>query len=179
MTKTDFYVEFYTEVPYLGDEFKLEAERRLRELTKAHSDIVGASVALENIVEAETPYRYQVRIIVYKRPNDIVVVKKDSEPMAALGEALDALEREVRETREKLDTTQYKRAQDTEDIVDELSAEEVYATYARDADPSELLRDGRTKLAAKLMVEEGFDEEAAYYAADQILSVAMKNVENR
>lgn len=178
MAKSDFYVEFHSEVPYIGDELRLEAERRLTEFAKGHSDITGASVALENIVEAETPYRYQVRIILYKRPQNIVVIKKDSEPMAALGNALDALERQVHETREKLDTTQYKRAQDTEEIVDELSADEIYAAYARDADPSDLLRDGRTKLAAKLMVEEGFDEEAAYYTADQILSIALKKTEN-
>jgi hypothetical protein len=97
--------------------------------------------------------------------------------MTALANALDTIERKVYETREKLGTTQFKRAQDAEKIADELSAEEVYATYAREADPSDLLRDGRTKLAAKLMVEEGFDEEAAYYAADQILRVAVERTE--
>lgn len=163
---------------YVGDELRLEAERRITELTEGRSDLIGASVALENIVEAETPYRYQVRIILYKRPEDIVVVKKEAEPMAALGSALDTLERQVHETREKLDTAHFKRAQDTEKIVDELSAEELYAAYARDADPAELLRDGRAKLATKLMVEEGFDEEAAYYAADEILSVALRRTEN-
>jgi vacuolar-type H+-ATPase subunit I/STV1 len=179
MGKSDFYVEFNIEVPNINDEFTLEAERRLRELTEGHTDIIGASVALENTVKAQTPYQYKVRIVVYKRPKNLVVIKKDSEPMTALRDALDTLEREVYETREKLGTAQFKRSQDSEKIVDELSAQEVYATYVRDADPSELIRDGRTKLASKLMVEEGLDEEAAYYAADQILSVAVENIENQ
>lgn len=177
MGKSDFYVQFNIEIPNIGDEFTGEAERRLRDLTEGHSDIIGASVALENIVKVQTPHRYKVRILLYKRPKNIAVTKKDSEPMTALANALDTVEREVYETREKLGTTQFKRAQDTEKIVYELSAEEVYATYARGIDPSELLRDGRTKLAAKLMVEEGFDEEAAYYAADQILRVAVERTE--
>jgi ribosome-associated translation inhibitor RaiA len=177
MGKSDFYVQFNIEVPNIGDEFTGEAERRLRELTEGHSDIIGASVALENIVKVQTPHRYKVRILLYKRPKNIAVTKKDSEPMTALANALDTVERKVYETREKLGTTQFKRAQDTEKIVYELSAEEVYATYTRGIDPSELLRDGRTKLAAKLMVEEGFDEEAAYYAVDQILRVAVERTE--
>lgn len=179
MGKSDFYVEFNIEVPTVGDEFRLEAERRLRELTEGHSDIIGASVALENTVKAQTPQQYKVRIVLYKRPKNLAVIKKDSEPMTALRDALDTLEREVYEIREKLRTAQFKRSQDTEKIVYELSADEVYATYARDADPSELLRDGRTKLAAKLMVEEDLSEEAAYYAADQILSVAVEYTENQ
>ena len=179
MGKSDFYVGFYIGAPGIGDEFRHEAERRLKELTEGHSDIIGASVAVENIVKAQTPHRYQVRVFVYKRPKDIVVTKQDSAPMAALGNALDALERKVYESREKLGTTQFKRAQDSEKIVYELSAAEVYATYARDADPSELIRDSRTKLAAKLMVEAGLVQDAAYYAADQIMQVAMEKIEER
>ena len=60
-----------------------------------------------------------------------------------------------------------------------MSAAEVYATYARDTDPSELIRDSRTKLAAKLMVEAGPVQDAAYYAADQIMQVAMEKIEER
>ena len=177
MGKSDFYVQFNIEVPNLQDEFAREAERRLRELTEGQSDIIGASVALENIVKAQTPHRYKVRILLYKRPTNIAVTKKDAEPMTALANALDTIERKVYESREKLGTTQFKRAQDSEKVVHELSAEEVYASYARNADPSELIADGREKLAARLMVEEGFDEEAAYFAADQILSVAVRNIE--
>lgn len=179
MGKSDFYVQFNIEVPGIGDEFTREGERRLEELTEGRSDIIGASVALENIGKAQTPHRYKVRILLYKRPKNIVVTKKDSEPLTALTNALDTMERKVHEIREKLDTTPFKRAQDTGKIIDELSAEEVYATYARDADPAELLREGREKLAARLMAEEGFDEAAAYYAADQMIRVATENLENQ
>lgn len=62
---------------------------------------------------------------------------------------------DTNEMREKLDTAQFKRAQDTERVICELSAQEVYGTYMKDADPVDMLNDGHTKLAAKLMVEEG------------------------
>lgn len=179
MGKSDFYVEFNIEVPNSSDEFTLEAERRLRELAEGHSDIIGASVALENTVKAQTPYQYKVRIVVYKRPKNLAVIKKDSEPMTALRDALDTLERNVYEIREKLNTAQFKRAQDSEKIIYELTAQEVYATYMKGADPADVLNDGRTKLAARLMVEEGLDEEAAYYAADQIMRVAVESTENQ
>jgi hypothetical protein len=49
----------------------------------------------------------------------------------------------------------------------------------KDADSVDILNDGHTKLAAKLMVEEGLDEEATYYVADQIMPVVIENTENQ
>jgi len=43
-------------------------------------------------------------VFVYKGPKDMVVTKQDSAPMTAPGNALDALERMVYESREKLGT---------------------------------------------------------------------------
>lgn len=175
MGSLDFYVDFNIETPNVEDEFSLEAEGKLRELASAHSDLIGASVSLERIVKTETSYLYRVRIVVYKRPEDIAIVKKDSEPMIALRNALDSLEKEIRESREKLAQTDPHREEDVNTVSEELSAEEVYATYAKGQKPEELLRKGRTELASTLMVKEGLNQEAAYFAADQILSVAEKN----
>jgi len=84
---------------------------------------------------------------------------------------------DTNEIREKLDTAQFKHTQDTEKVICELSAQEVYGTYMKDADPVDILKDEHTKLDAKLMVEEGLDEEATYYAADQIMPVVIENTE--
>ena len=92
MANTDFYVDFNIEVPNIQDEFALVAERQLRSLASEHSDLVGAAVSLESIVKTETPYLYQVRIVVYKRPEDIAVIEKNVEAMIALKDALQSLE---------------------------------------------------------------------------------------
>jgi len=175
MGSLDFYVDFNIEVPNVEDDFTFEAEQQLRNLAADHSDIVGASVSLENIVKAETPYLYQVRIVAYKRPEDIAVIQKDSKPMTALRNALEALEEKVRTSREKLVQRDSHQSEDIERIYYEQSADEVYATYAKNQKPVDVIRKNRTEIASELMVKEGLTEEAAYFAADQILSVAQKS----
>jgi hypothetical protein len=177
MGSTDFYVDFNIEVPNMQEEFTLEAERELRSLASEHSDIVGAAIALESIVKAETQYLYQVRIVVYKRPEDIVIIEKDSEPMIALRNALEALGKKVRASREKLRQDDSHRSEQIDTIFYELSADEVYATYAKNQKPKDVIHKDRTEIASELMVEKGLTEEAAYFAADQILFVAQKNTE--
>jgi TPP-dependent 2-oxoacid decarboxylase len=177
MGSTDFYVDFNIEVPNIQAEFALEAEQQIRSLTADHSDIVGAAVSLESIVKTATPYLYQVRIVVYKRPEDIAIIEKDSEPMIALRNALEALEKKVRVSRKKLSQSDSHRSEQIDTIFYELSADEVYATYAKNQKPTDVIHKSRTEIASELMVEKGLTEEAAYFAADQILFVAQKNTD--
>lgn len=174
MGSLDFYVDFNVEDPNVGEDFNLEAEQRLRSLASGHSDLIGASVSLEKLVEAESPYLYQVRIALYKRPKDIAVIEKESEPMTTLKNALDALEGKVRQSREKMAQVESRRAGANDAVSQELSAEEVYATYYKDQDPAEILRKDRMEIASALMVDEGLNQESAYFAADQILQVAQE-----
>jgi hypothetical protein len=172
MGSADFYIDFNVEVPNMGAEFNREAERQLRELAADQSDLVGAAVSLERIVKAETSYLYQVRIVVYKRPQDLAVVKQDSDPMNTLREALEALEEMVSDSREKLEERDTRNQDKTEAIYYERTANEVYAAYAEQWDPQDIVNMDRTEIASRLMVEEGLTEEAAYFAADQILRIA-------
>lgn len=98
----DFTFEFLSEIEYPDDEMRTEAERRLRELTEGHSDITGASVAIEEVTSDTTPHLYEARVIIYIRPENLVAVEKGPEPMPALRSALSAVERRVREQRTKL-----------------------------------------------------------------------------
>lgn len=50
-----------------------------------------------------------------------------------------------------------------------LTPGEIYDTYMENADPEEIIRAGRTEIASRLMAEHGLENDAAYYAADQIL----------
>ncbi len=99
----DFNFEFYAGVPHVGVDLQDEAERRLRDLAAGHSDITGASVAVEEQARGEDlPHFYRVRVVAYTRPNNVVAVEKGETIETGLRGALDAVERQVREKREKL-----------------------------------------------------------------------------
>lgn len=99
-----FSFEFRSEValPELGAMLRLEAERRLRELARGHSDIIGAAVALEELARAPTQSRYLARVVTYARPQSVASVQKGATPTEALEGALGAVERQVREMRDRL-----------------------------------------------------------------------------
>jgi hypothetical protein len=61
----------------------------------------------------------------------------------------------------------------------ELSAQEIYDSYAPGADPADLVGQSRIELATRLRVEEGLKQEDAYYAADQMLAFARLRMEAR
>lgn len=172
MGSSDFYIDYNIEVSDVGDAFKRETEQRLRELASDHSDIIGAAVALERAADTQTYDLYRVRIVVYKRPQDIVVTKQDEDPMVTLKDALDALEAQVRSSREKLSQREPHRDSQIQSVYYDLTAEEIYATYVRDWGPDEILEMDRTEIIRHLMVEEGLTEDAADFAADQILRYA-------
>jgi ribosome-associated translation inhibitor RaiA len=172
MGSSDFYVDYNIEVSEVGDEFKRETEQRLNELGAAHSDMIGAAVALEKVADTQTYDVYRVRIVIYKRPQDIVVTKEDPDPLVALRDALDTLEKQVRTSREKLAQQDTHRDSEIETVYYDLSAEEIYATFAKGWQPEEVLQMDHTEIASRLMVEQGLTQDAADFAADQILLVA-------
>lgn len=102
MEAKDFAFEFYSEVPGLSDDLKGETEERLRKLAQGHSDLVGADVALEPLAQRELPYLYRARVVVYIRPANLAATEQADTVEGALKGALAAVERQVREHREKL-----------------------------------------------------------------------------
>ena len=172
MGSSDFYIDYNIEVSDVGEAFKRETELRLRELASPHSDVIGAAVALEKVVDTQTYDVYRVRIVVYKRPQDTVVTKQDPDFMVALKEALDALEEQVRASREKLAQGDPHRDSEIESVYYDLSADEIYATYAKGWQPEDVRSMDHTQIASRLMVEHGLTQDAADFAADQILLVA-------
>src|SRR5215213_2286290 len=172
MGSSDFYIDYNIEVSDVGEEFKRETEQRLRVLESSHSDMIGAAVALEKVADTQTYDVYRVRIVVYKRPQDIVVAKQDADPMVTLRDALDTLEEQVRASRKKLSQKDTHRDSQIESVYYELSADEIYATYAKGWQPEDVLRMDHTEIASRLMVEQGLTQDAADFAADQIILVA-------
>jgi len=172
MGSSDFYIDYNIEVSEVSDEFRRETEQRLMELASSHSDMIGAAVALEKTVNTQTYDLYRVRIVIYKRPQEIVVTKEDEDPMVTLKDALDAIEAQVRASREKLAQPDTHRDSQIESVYYDLSADEIYATYAKGWQPEDVLQMNHTEIASRLMVEQGLTQDAADFAADQILLVA-------
>ena len=177
MGSSDFYIDYNLEVSGVPNEFKRETEERLQELASSHSDIVGAAVALEKTVDTQSYDVHRVRIVLYKRPQDIAVSKQDPAPMVALREALDALEEQVRSSREKLAQRNPHRDNQIESVYYDLSAEEIYATYAKGWQPDEVLEMERDEIARHLIMEHGLSQDAADFAADQILLAAARIID--
>lgn len=172
MGNIDFHFEFYSEVENLPEELKNEAGQRLSALTEDRNDMVGASVAIEDIAGDVDAYLYQARIVVYIKPENITVIEKEDTPEAALKEALATIEKRVREAREKRRRPWQQPEEATRSPVYELTPKEMYASYAEGADPQALIDQGQAKIAARLITEEQMGKEAAYYAAEVILEHA-------
>jgi ribosome-associated translation inhibitor RaiA len=179
MSRLDFHIEFHGERTNLSNALKEEAETRLRALAADRNDLIGASIGVEELAQEETPHIYQARVVAYIRPENIVAVEKAGALDIALKGALEAVERQVRQRREKFQT----QWQPTEEGVDagvyQLSAREIFDTYVDQADMTELLDRPRTDIATELMARAGLDQEAAYYAADEILIYAQESVERK
>jgi ribosome-associated translation inhibitor RaiA len=99
MEHNEFPIEFDLEVPDLAGELRQEAEQRLQALSKGHTDLIGASVALDQPAHGKTGFIYQARIVVYMRQENVYSSEKQETIEGALKGALGAIERQVRERR--------------------------------------------------------------------------------
>ena len=105
MSMLEFDFEFYSEIPDPDDAFRGEAEKRLLALTEGHDDLIGASVTMEELTGEATPHRYEATVVVFKRPDNVAATEKAETPEGALKGALSAVERQVRELRDRLRET--------------------------------------------------------------------------
>lgn len=104
MSELDFTIEFNSEglSKQVEDAMFSEADQRLRDLAGDHDDLRGAAINVRRPAKAETSFIFEVTTAVYARPEQIAATQKDSDPVLALKDALTAVERQVREKREKL-----------------------------------------------------------------------------
>ncbi len=108
MTQKEFNFDYefqnkLGEIGDLEDKLRREADTRLRKLAQGHTDLTGASVILEREdQDATTMHQIRARVVAYTRPEYIAGVEKADTAQGALKGALDAVERQVRQKREKL-----------------------------------------------------------------------------
>jgi ribosome-associated translation inhibitor RaiA len=174
MGNSDFYIDYNIDVNNVSDRFKSETEQHLRKLAAAHSDIVGAAVAVEKVADTQTYDMHRVRIVVYKRPQDVVVTTQDPDPMIALREVLETLEEQIRTSREKLSERNPHRDSQIESVYYNLTAEEIHATYTKGWKADEILEMDRDEIVRHLLVNHDLTPDAADFAADQILLAAAR-----
>jgi ribosome-associated translation inhibitor RaiA len=99
MNQTYFPIEFHTEVSKLASQAEPEARQRLHDLGQGHQDITGAAVAVEPLADDGATFEAQVTL--YMRPENISASEKAEAPQIALKGALSAIERQVRQERDK------------------------------------------------------------------------------
>lgn len=104
MDFVEFPIEFQSSVT-INEALQEEIEKRLLHLSGSHKDMTGAAIAITEPGKADTAFLYQARIVVYTRPNDVVAVKQSDTVEGALKGAVEAVERQIREQRDKLRET--------------------------------------------------------------------------
>jgi len=78
-------------------------EQKMDKIMKGHHDVTSAMVDITDPAKGEgLPSMYQVNVTLYARPNNIAAIKKNDDVKAALRDSLDAVERQIREKRERL-----------------------------------------------------------------------------
>lgn len=102
MDNPNFDFEFYSEVPDPNDALRGMALTRLEALAADRRDMIGASVALEDISNENTPNRFKARIVAYTKPKNVAATEKGPSSEQALKGAIEAIERQVHQEREKM-----------------------------------------------------------------------------
>ena len=103
MENTEFPIDFHSDLEGPNSAYYGEVEHRIRALARGHTDVTGAAVSLEKPVQGrETSPLFEASVVVYLRPANVAAVEKADGPLTALQGALDAVERQVREQRDKL-----------------------------------------------------------------------------
>jgi ribosome-associated translation inhibitor RaiA len=64
--------------------------------------MTGASMTVSQLAHAESPHAFRASITVYMRPNNMHAEEKGENLEGVVKEALDSLERRIRERRNKL-----------------------------------------------------------------------------
>jgi ribosome-associated translation inhibitor RaiA len=124
MYTKEFDYQFFNDTDQPDAPLQEEARVQLLELAGDHNDMVGASVALEELSSSVSPHRYRARVIAFVRPENIAATEKAEDIEAALNGALDAVARQVREKRARLRDEQRKASVQEAAYKPPLSSEE-------------------------------------------------------
>lgn len=97
-----FDFEFLNQTNQPDAELYELAYQEITGVAEGHTDIVGASVSMDELSSGETPHAYQARVVLYVRPDHIAATEVEPSALEALQRALDATIKQVRDKRDKL-----------------------------------------------------------------------------
>lgn len=103
MDELDFTIELNAQGLDQRTEYALftEAEGRLKMMAEGHQDMTGAAINIREAGKGEQTFLYEATVAVYIKPAQIAATNKDPDPVVATRQALDAVERQIRQRREK------------------------------------------------------------------------------
>ena len=101
MDAPEFPIEINSESEAYTPDLQEKTFERLEQLKGDHTDMVGAAVTVNEIAKGEDA-RFEFKVVVYTRPDRVVASEKSNNIRTAMKGALDAMERQIREKREKL-----------------------------------------------------------------------------
>ena len=97
-----FDFEFLNQTNLQDEDLYALAYEEITGITEGHTDIVGASVSIEELSSGTTPHAFKVRVVIYIRPENIAATEVKPSALEALQQALKAAIRQVREKRDRL-----------------------------------------------------------------------------
>lgn len=95
-------VELHIDDIRLPKAVRTRIDRRVDKWIKGHRDITGASIAVREESGANTAHAFKARVVLYHRPENIAATSLGPQPGEAILSAMDAAERQLRETRDML-----------------------------------------------------------------------------
>ena len=101
MAASEFPIEIHSESDAFTPALIEKTRQQLEEIKGDHTDIVGAAVNVREIAKDEDA-RFEFKVVAYTRPDQTVASEKSHNIRTAMNGALDALERQIRDNREKL-----------------------------------------------------------------------------
>ncbi len=102
MAAIEFPIELHADTEGFTEDLQRKTRQRLLDLKGDHTDMVSATVTVDEIAKRQRPFRYEFKVILHMRPDRIVASEKSDNVRSAMKGALSALERQVRERRAKL-----------------------------------------------------------------------------
>ena len=109
---TEIGIEYHAETEEFTETLRSKVERRLHRLAGGHRDISGASIAVSPISGANRHAEYRARIVVYHKLGNVAAVRVADTVSHPVLEAMDAVERQVREQRDRNREKSRSRRQD-------------------------------------------------------------------
>lgn len=101
MEAPEFPIEINSETDAYTAALQEKTTGRLLQLKGDHTDMVGAAVTVKEIAKGEDA-RFEFKVVVYTRPDRAVASEKSNNIRTAMNGALDAMERQIRDRRDKL-----------------------------------------------------------------------------